>query len=354
MTGSVHAPCAPHHPRTPVGHKRLLHRSRDGTGLPRPPAERGHGYNLPMDPRPTLNAVAQEVADNMEKAGLRAKIVKNPDPYGFGGAFRKDRWFAITPNYQDPGTSELAPDPGIRLDRPAPRKITKPARDPEAPLTPTRTWPQVTRWLSSSICRGEKCQYEPKSVQARRWTRSGCDVAWSKHSRTLFESFMNSNPGTMFRDMSVGCIKEIEPSHRGHNGSHRAMAGEPIDHAQLCRLPDGQRFIISQPYCRDGLCKSCLDQMSKWQAEMPALTWITAGKERAWYFPNNANLLVLGTRKALDSLKLNYEVPEDTQPVGCIRFPTHLQRNRETSKRNPDPKVDSIKHRNTHSPPTKQ
>ena len=284
--------------------------------------KRGHGYNLPIDPRPTLDAVAQEVADNMKKAGLRARIVKNPDPYGFGGAFRKDKWFAITPNYQHPGTSELAPEPGIRLERPAPRKRTRPTGEPEAPLTPTRTWPQETRWLaSSSICRGsENCQYEPRWEERHRWRQTGCTKAWKIYSEALFQAFMNSNPSTMFRDKNLGCVKELLPNHRCYTGEHRAMYGGPIDHAQLCRLPDGRRFIISQPYYDDGLSQSCLEQISGWQAEMPDLTWIAASKERSWYFPRNANLLVLGTQDTLDSLVLDYQAPTDSQPTGCIRF----------------------------------
>ena len=283
--------------------------------------KRGHGYNLPIDPRPTLDAVAREVADNMERAGLRAKIVKNPAPYGFGGAFRKEKWFAITPDYQHPGTSELAPEPGIRLEKPTPRKRTESAGDPEAPLTPTRTWPRETRWPAAGICRGGKnCEYEPKREENHHWRQTGCDRAWQIHSEALFEAFMNSNPGTMFRDRGLGCAGEIRPNHRCYTGSHRAMDGGVIDHAQLCRLPDGRRFIISQPYYEDTLSELCLDQISKWQAEMPDLTWVAAGKERSWYFPNNANLLVLGSQNTLDSLKLDYPAPEDTRPTGCVRF----------------------------------
>ena len=287
-------------------------------------AKRGYGRNLPTDPRPTLNAIAQSLAHAMEKSGVRAVVSGQARPFGFGSAFRKDKWFATVPNYQQPGTSDLAPEPGILLERPT-RKTSRPAESPDGTLNPTRTWPQTSRWLSQSICSGQEgCRYEPGDLPAGRRIRGGCEQMWRGHSAELFRAFMEANPGVMFRDHSFRCVKEIEPHHRCYTREHHQLHGRPIDHAQLCRLPDGSRFIISQTYCGDQLCPECLDNIATWQAELPHLRWVTAGRERSWYFPNNANLLLLGPQETLDSLHLNYAVPTESRPDGCVRYPTHL------------------------------
>ena len=105
-------------------------------------------------------------------------------------------------------------------------------------------------------------------------------------------------------------------------GLRRRMHSRPIDHAQLCRLPDGSRFIISQPYCEDELCQTCLENIAAWKDEIPALEWKSAGKERSWYFPGSAVLLVLGDQSAISQLDLDYPVPEETKPTGCKRYKT--------------------------------
>lgn len=287
-------------------------------------AKRGHGFNLPMDPRPTLDAIARAVADAMEKSGVHVVSVDRPRPFGFGSAFRKDKWFATVPAYQNPGTSDLAPDPAIWIGRAARVNTRWPANGQEA-IRPTRTWPQSSNWLPQSICGGrEGCQYEPKMPVALRTMRSGCDQAWGEHSQALFTAFMDANPEVMFRDRSLSCVGEIQPYHRCYTRNHRALREQPIDHAQLCRLPDGSKFIVSQPYCGDNLCGECLDNIGSWQKEMPHLRWVVAGRERSWYFPNNANLLFLGARETLDSLTLDYPVPAESTPHGCERYPTHL------------------------------
>ena len=289
-------------------------------------ARRGHGYNLPIDPPPTLDAIAQGLVITLQDFGLEATIVENPQPYGFGSAFRNDRWFATVPEYQHPGTSELAPKPGVRQEKPIPQRRTGPPRDPKAPLAPTKTWPQNSRWLPQSICGGEDgCEYEPKRDESpRRYQRSGCNLAWQKHSNALFEAFMTANPEIMFRDRDLGCVAEVNPQHRCYTKSHKSLHGDPIDHAQLCRMPNGMRFIISQPYCDDGLSKSSLEQVTKWKSEIPDLTWKDMGKERSWYFPSQANLILLGTQETLGALQLDYPVPTETKPTGCVRFKTSL------------------------------
>ena len=188
-------------------------------------------------------------------------------------------------------------------------------------LKPTNTWPQTTQWLCQSICRGGNCTYEPKEDPQKPLIKSGCDLMWDKHSKDIFKAFIDANPDVMFRDRDLNCVKEIEPNHHCHTKKHHAMRGWPIDHAQLCRLPNGNRFIISQTYCEDQLCKTCLDNVATWQKEMPNLKWKSAGKERAWYFPNNANLILIGMQETLDSLNVDYPIPAESRPDGCLRYP---------------------------------
>ena len=261
----------------------------------------------------------------MQKSGIRTVVLDNARPFGFGSAFRKDRWFATVPNYQHPGTSGLAPQPGTRLEKTAQRTNTRANNSQDALLKPTRTWPQTSTWLSTSICGGrENCQYEPRETPIKRLLKSGCDQIWQKHSTEVFQAFLNANPDVMFRDNYLGCVNEIEPYHRCNTRDHRALRGWPIAHAQICRLPDGRRFIISQPYCGDQLCRKCLHNIAWWQTQIPHLRWVTAGRERSWYFPNNANLLLLGPQETLDSLRLDYPVPTESRPEGCVRYQTHL------------------------------
>ena len=288
-------------------------------------ARRGHGYNLPIDPRPTLDAIAQGLVITLQDFGLEATIVENTRPYSFGSAFRKDKWFATVPQYQHPGTSELAPEPGVMLEKPVPNRRTGPPRNPKALLAPTKTWPQSSRWLAQGICGGEDdCEYEPKSDEIPRYQRSGCNRAWDKHSNALFEAFMKANPDVMFRDRSLDCAGEIKPYHRCPTRAHKSLYEHPLDHAQLCRLPDGMKFIISQPYCGNELCRNCLEQIAKWQKDIPDLAWKCAGKELSWYFPGQTNLLLLGTQETLDALKLDYPVPTETRPTGCVNYKSPL------------------------------
>ena len=261
----------------------------------------------------------------MEESGVSATVVDNPYPYGLGGAFRKEKWFSTVPDYQSQGTSALAPVPGIMLEKPARKRRHQSANDPDVVLKPSRTWPQASRWLAQSICDGQEyCRHEAHGLPIRSTAKVSCDRLWKKHSTNLFEAFLDANPGTMFRDRYLGCVAEIQPYHRCHTQGHRPMHSAPIDHAQLCRLPDGSRFIITQPYCGDQLCGRCLENIATWQGELPDLRWASAGRERSWYFPNNANLIVLGTQATLDSLNLDYTVPTENLPSGCVRYATHL------------------------------
>ena len=276
-------------------------------------------YNLPLDPRPTLDAITQSICHAAQAKGLDAEIVASPEPYGVGSAFRKDRWFATMPNYQDDGTSVHAQEPGVMKERGERRAPKRQAAG--EPLKPTRDWPKESRFLSSDICRGsEECEAQEQNSPFGRISSGGCNRLWRKHSRAVFEAFIAANPEVMFRRKNLQCVAELTPPHRNGSENHRHMDGWPIDHAEICRLPDGSRFIISQTYCKDELCNTCLEKLEEWQKTIPRLTWTAAGRERSWYFPGSANLIVLADEATLGRLVLDYLVPEETKPTGCRRY----------------------------------
>ena len=215
-------------------------------------------YNLPLDPRPTLDAIVQSVCHAAQAKGLDAEIVVSPEPFGYGSAFRRDRWFATIPNYQDDGTSVHAPKPGVMKER-GERRAPKRQAPGEA-LKPTRDWPRESDFLSSGICQGsEECETHEQNSPVGRISGGGCNRLWRRHSRAVFEAFMTANPEVMFRRKNLQCVAELTPPHRQGSENHRHMGGWPIDHAEICRLPDGSRFIISQTYCKDELCSTCLE-----------------------------------------------------------------------------------------------
>ena len=284
-------------------------------------AKKGGAYNLPLDPRPTLDAIAQAVADTMEKKGITATIPPRPEPFGMGSAFRQDKWFATVPVYQHNGTSPLAPEPGVILDTPPRKKTVRPA---STTLKPTRDWPRDSAQTAGNFCQGEDgCRYEPKRKPTGIPLLSGCNRMWRIHSRELRQAFIAANPEVMFRHQPLRCIWEIQPRHRYTYRTHAHVHDRPIAHAELCRLPDGRKFIISQPFCDDELCPECLVNIAKWQKDMPELRWTTGGRERSWYFPGKSNLLLLGTQDTLSSLDLNYHIPTGNAPKLCVRYPTH-------------------------------
>ena len=187
-------------------------------------------------------------------------------------------------------------------------------------IKPTPAWTQTTNWKTSSFCNGSaSCQYEPKTEPLSTEPTSGCNRRWQKHSQALFQAFMNANPTVMFHQGYVICVKEIEHNHRCNTRQHDPVIEQPIDHAEICRLPDGSRFIISQPYYRAELCNA---GMAIFQEVLPDLRCVVAGSKRSWYIPNTTNLLLLGTQETLDSLNFNYPTPDETQPTRCTKFRT--------------------------------
>ena len=278
-------------------------------------------YNLPLD------AIAQDLAARMERAGLIASFVEKPEPYGWGGAFRKDRWFATMPVYQHPGTSDLAPTPGVMLER-KPRKAPPP-RDPGALLKPTRDWPQESQYPSSGFCRGkEECQPPPGRIMNFR----GCSKFWREYSEDIFQAFMNANPTVMFRrNRPLKSVMEIDPKYRCQKWDHFSSSQHPMDHTDLCRLPDGRRFIISQPYCTYPECPLCAESIAERQTEIPNLTCIRAGTERSWYYPASSNLMVIGTPDVLETLILDYPAPTGRIPLGCVDYREQIAEVAETT-----------------------
>ena len=275
--------------------------------------------NLPFDPRPFMlrleETIRAELAAIPEVRLKPTSTTQNPLNTG-----NSETWFNNRARHFQ--LLDVAGHPNA-----IPGAEVYPQQDTKPEHKPTKAWPQTTSWLTRSICLGSAdCQYEPKQTERIRRTKSGCNQMWRKHSEALFQAFMDANPGVMFRDRGLDCVNEVEPNHRCYRRGHRHLNGPPIDHAELCRLPNGSRFIISQPYCHEKLCQRCLTQMQQWQVEMPNLCWTSGKSQRSWYFPNNANLLLLGTQETLDSINLGYPIPTETQPTGCGRFQRNLER----------------------------
>ena len=192
------------------------------------------------------------------------------------------------------------------------------------PLNPTARWSKLSNYTPGSICRGQRdCKYAPKTGGATirgRSLVSGCDNRWKTYANSLFEAFMASNPEVQFGP-KAHCLRQIrQPKHRcyGGGGANCIKRGWPLDHDQMCRLPDGQQFIISQPYCGDNLCKVCVENVQSWQNADREIIWRTGGTSRSWYYPTHSNLLVVGYKQTIDNLKLDYTLPHADAPIGCV------------------------------------
>ena len=201
------------------------------------------------------------------------------------------------------------------------------------PLKPTGQWNRATAQTTGPICRGQpECQYSGNSGNSgnleitktrRKGYHSECDNRWHAYSLNLLKAFMGANPEVQFGPTTPECLRQLTPAGHRCTGtgpwecSPRAL---PLDHDQLCRFPDGERFIISQTYCNDELCPSCLDNIGEWQIQDPQIAWQTAGKSRSWYSPGRSNLLLIGHRPTIERLKLDYPLPDAQPPTGCIRW----------------------------------
>ena len=197
------------------------------------------------------------------------------------------------------------------------------SKPPMPLLKPSARWPQMSGYLAGSICGGDaNCGYEPKRTPEAPRVNSGCNRIWRTYSRSLFDAFMAANPEVQFGPKAECLQKLRQPQHRcyGKRGANCIKRGGPLDHDQMCRFPDNQRFIISQPYCGDDLCEYDLKKIREWQKKDPEITWRIAGATRSWYFPTHSNLLIVGHEKTIDRLALNYPVPNVDEPTNCVRW----------------------------------
>ena len=192
--------------------------------------------------------------------------------------------------------------------------FTKPT---PAPLKPSSTWTTTSHRISTGICRGENCDYEPKVTTTSR-RPSGCDAAWRKHSEAVFEAFRKANPEIQYKETHPCLIELRRNRHQCYTRHHTPLRGDPLDHDELCRFPDGDKLIISHPYAREDDTFST--DLAEWQAEVPGTAAKNGGFNRSWYFPGHSTLVIIGKNEALDRVNLEFEIPADTAPTGCVRW----------------------------------
>ena len=187
-------------------------------------------------------------------------------------------------------------------------------------LKPTPIWPQTAKHMATNVCNGEDgCEYETKRHSSAPIT-SGCNLQWRAYSQTVFDVFMEANPDLQFGPRG-DCVKKIKhPRHRCPLKSDCTNRTNLLDHPQIARFPDNERFIISQSYCQDALSEYDLESIQEWQKIDPEITWRLAGSHRSWYFPRQTNLMLIGYQRTLDRLDLDYLIPNNNEPVGLQKL----------------------------------
>ena len=183
-------------------------------------------------------------------------------------------------------------------------------------MLPRPSWKKYSTTHSDSICSSEDCDYHSTKL------RPGCDTVWKYYARTLFHAFQAANPDLWYRDHR-GCALDLIPRHScTRTKDHRISRGPGFDHDEQARLPDGTRFIISHPYPRpdedaqDPYTQDIL-QSSSGLAELAVAH---AGTGRSWYFPTHSTLIVIALAENIGRINLDYDVPTNYQPQGCIRW----------------------------------
>ena len=263
-------------------------------------------YNLPFDPRPLMERLENVVRNQLQAVpGVRLAKPTRPRHSKFGNA---SSWFIHrSPHFQ---LMDLLGHPNAR----------PPATNQRQALQASNNWKMTTSNIATHTCEGSyRCKHKLEDIPLANPAQQGCGPIWEKHSQALLKAFTGANPTVMFRTAPLKCVGEIEPYHRCPTKIHEAMTGMPLDHAQLCRFPDGQRFIISQPYLDDSECNDMM-RTSIWRAQIPELRWLAIGKKLSWYFPNNTNLMLLGNFETLTALNLQYPTPITGSPTGCVRY----------------------------------
>lgn len=131
---------------------------------------------------------------------------------------------------------------------------------------------------------------------------------------------MKANPEVMFRKVRLHCLMDIEPRHRCYTRNHVRVIQHPLEHAQVCRLPDKSKFVIAQPKCTDEPCGACDDAVAEWRAIYPDIELRKEGSERSWHHPSSTKLAVIGNQDTLAKMRLDYPVPVRNAPVNCVMY----------------------------------
>ena len=187
------------------------------------------------------------------------------------------------------------------------------------PLHPTKTWPRRSHRLAASICGGSAdCQYEPKVMgNSRRVLSSGCNVAWRTYSEAVFDAFQQANPDLHYKDHRACVLEAQARNHRCPRPNCTRIRGEALDHDELVRYPDNEKLIISHPYPSEANYER---DLTEWKNHLPEISLINAGIERSWYFPHASSLIIVGQEDVLERVNLDYELPLELAPTGCIRL----------------------------------
>ena len=190
-------------------------------------------------------------------------------------------------------------------------------------LKPSVTWTTISHRLSKGICAGENCEYEPKMASIRRGM-SGCDAAWRRYSEVVFGAFREANPEIQYRERHPCLVELRQERHQCYTLNHTPVRSGPLDHDELCRFPDGEKLIISHRYKSED--DTFHEDLVKWQDQAPGVTARNGGYSRSWYFPRQSTLVIIGKAEILDRVNLDFAVPADSAPLGCVRWRDPFQR----------------------------
>ena len=187
-----------------------------------------------------------------------------------------------------------------------------------APRPPAQ-WNHRPRISGNNICRGGPECLPPGANPNRA---PACGALWEKFSASLLEAFTNANPQVQFGSPRYKCLRNIRESRHDCDTSTAACMKRrwPADHDQICRFPDGEQFVIGHTYCGDDLCPSCLATVEKCRQVDSEISWRTGGKDRSWYFPMSANIIVIGPAPTIRRLDLDYDPPKEGAPTDCMRW----------------------------------
>ena len=246
-------------------------------------------------------AVSEQLEEGIRSA-LGLPRVKKAEQTGI---YEWDRLY-ITPKEPAPGIRFLRNYPQADWATEQPPLITGPA------------WKDRSNKMSQGVCKGEMCRNgTPEDAS----DRGRCNREWRRHSEAVFEAFRQANPGLTYLD-TASCVLDVGTlPHDCSGSSHRPIRGRAFDHDELCRLEGGGHIIISHPYQRPGETQNRFDEdLPEWQAFIPDIHVLALEPQRSWYFPSHSSLVIVGRREMLDRLNLDYPVPTDTEPTGCLRW----------------------------------